>query len=158
MLAMSLIIILALILVQDFADFLDEHSDKVVNLGVNPHCNSVTSICSASIINEGEFQRIGFAVKDAAVADSEFPVMLTAVGFDFEGIDSVSVSFEMPGEDFDDNLVLLSPDKSTHQVVPEKWHAVVKLTNVTSTRSDWLAVVRLKSSTREYRAEFPCHF
>lgn len=157
LLAMSLIIILALIFVQDFADFLDENSDKVVKLGVNQQCNSATSICSASIINEGEFQRISFTVKGAA-ANSEFPIKLTATGFDFEGIDSVSVSFEMPGEDLDDTQVLLSPDKSTHQVVPENWHAVVKLPNVENGRSDWLAIVYLKSSAREYRAEFPCSF
>jgi hypothetical protein len=120
---MSLIIILALIFVQDFADFLDENSDKVVKLGVNQQCNSATSICSASIINEGEFQRISFTVKGAA-ANSEFPIK----------------------------------DKSTHQVVPENWHAVVKLPNVENGRSDWLAIVYLKSSAREYRAEFPCSF
>jgi len=158
MLAMSLIIILALIFVQDFADFLDENSDKVVQLGVNQQCNSATSICSASIIKEGEFQRISFTVKDSAASNSEFPIMLTATGFDFEGIDSVAVSFEMPGENLDDARVLLSPDKSTHQVVPENWHAVIKLPNIENKRSDWLAIVYLKSSAREYRAEFPCTF
>ena len=158
LLAMSLIIILALIFVQDFADFLDENSDKVVKLGTNQQCNSVTSICSASIKKEGEFYRISFAVKDTAASGSEFSIMLTAAGFDLEGIDSVSVSFEMPGEDLDDIRIVLSPDKSTHQVVPENWHAVAKLPDAPNNRNDWLAVVSLKSSTREYRAEFPCSF
>lgn len=158
LLVMSLVIILALTFVQDFADFLDENSDKVVKLGVNQHCNSATSICSASIINEGEFQRISLTIKGSTVPGAEFPVKLTAVGFDFEGINSISVSFEMPGEEVDDYKLILSPDKSTHQVVPENWHAMAKLPEVASGRSDWLAVVRLKSSVREYSAEFPCSF
>lgn len=156
LLAMSLMIILALIFVQDFADFLGENSDNVVKLGINPNCNSATSICSAAIKREGEFQRISFAIKKTAAA--EFPIKLTAVGFDFEGIDSISVSFEMPGEDREEIKMLLLPDKSTHQVVPENWHAVAKLPKVENGRSDWLAIVRLKSSAREYRAEFPCSF
>ncbi|MCU7832888.1 MAG: hypothetical protein KZQ56_09895, partial [gamma proteobacterium symbiont of Lucinoma myriamae] len=87
------------------------------------------------------------------------PVAVSIMGnSEFEGIDSVAVSFEMPGEDLDDIRVLLSPDKSTHQVVPENWHAVVKLPDVENGRSDWLAIVYLKSSAREYRAEFPCTF
>ena len=155
---MSLVIILALIFVQDFADFLDENSNKVVKFGVNQHCNSAVSICSASIVNEGDFQRISFAIKGAAASGIEFPMTLTAVGFDFEGIQSVSVSFEMPGEDLDSHPVLFSPDKSTHQVVPEKWDAVARLPVISNNRTDWLAVIRLKSSKKEYRAEFPFSF
>jgi len=157
LLVMSLVIILALIFVQDFADFLDENSNKVIKFGVNQHCNSASSICSASIINEGDFQRISFAIKSAA-SGIEFPMTLTAVGFDFEGIQSVSVSFEMPGEELDSQYVLFSPDKSTRQVVPEKWDAVARLPAISNERTDWLAVIRLKSSKKEYRAEFPFSF
>ena len=155
---MSFVIILALIFVQDFGDFLDEHSNKIIKLGVNQHCNSAGSICSASIINDKEFQRISFAIKSTVIPDVEFPMLLSVVGFDFEGIESISVSFEMAGEDLEQNLVLFSPDKSTHQVVPENWNAVAKLPKVSKNRTDWLAVVRLKSSKQEYRAEFPFHF
>ncbi len=158
LLVMSMVIIMALIFVQDFADFLDENSNKVVKFGVNQHCNSAASICSASIVNEGDFQRISFAIKGAAASGKEFPMTLTAVGFDFEGIQSVSVAFEMPGEELDSQHVLFSPDKSTHQVVPEKWDAVARLPAISNERTDWLAVIRLKSSKKEYRAEFPFSF
>lgn len=155
LLVMSLVIIMALIFVQDFGDFLDENSNKVIKLGVNQHCNSATSICSASIVNQGDFQRISFSINVAAISDNEFPVTLSAVGFDFEGIESVSVAFEMQGEELDIQPVLFTPDKSTHQIVPEKWHAVAKLPTVSNGRTDWLAVVRLKSSKEAYRAQFP---
>lgn len=158
LLAMSLVIILALIFVQDFGDFLDENSSKVIKLGVNPYCNSATSICSASIVNDGDFQRISFVIKKAEDAKAEFSAALTAVGFDFEGIESISVSFEMPGENPESNIMLFSADKSSQQIVPENWHARVKLPVISSARTDWLAVIRLKSSKKEYRAEFPFHF
>ncbi|MCW8930047.1 MAG: hypothetical protein OQL19_07415 [Gammaproteobacteria bacterium] len=158
LLVMSFVIILALIFVQDFGDFLDENSNKVIQLGVNQHCNSATSICSASIINEGEFQRMSFAIKGDVASNLTFPVALTVIGFDFEGIESISVSFTMVDEDLENNLVLFTPDKSLNQVVPEKWDAVVKLPQVDNNRTDWFAVIRLKSSEKEYRAEFPFHF
>lgn len=161
LLAMSLVIIIALSFIQDFADFLDENSEKVVRLGVNQQCNPLTSICSASIINEGEFQRISFAINGATLSASgaliEFPMTLTATGFDFEGIQSVSVSFERPDEDLDSTIILFSPDKSAHQVVPENWTATAKLPAAPDNRTDWLAVIRLKSSKKEYLAEFPFH-
>jgi len=155
LLAMSLVIIIALSFVQDFADFLDENSDKVVKLGVNKHCNPSKSICSASIINEGEFQRISFGIKGSTAVAKEFSMAITAIGFDFEGIDSVSVSFEMQGENFDNNMVLFTPDRSKNQVVPENWNAVAKLPIAPDKRTDWLAVIKLKSSKKEYQAEFP---
>ncbi|MDX2506423.1 MAG: hypothetical protein QNL62_18370 [Gammaproteobacteria bacterium] len=155
LLAMSLVIIIALSFVQDFADFLDENSDKVIKLGVNQHCNPSSSICSASVVNEGEFQRISFAIKGPTTASKEFPMTLTAVGFDFEGIQSISVSFEMLDEDLDSHIVLFSPNKSAAQIVPENWHAVAKLPKGPGGRTDWLAVVRLKSNKKEYLAEFP---
>ena len=158
LLVMSLVIILALIFVQDFGDFLDENSNDVIKLGVNQQCNSVTSICSASIINDGEFQRISFAVKAVENSAAEFPIRLSAVGFDFEGIESISVSFEMQGEDLETDRVFFTADKSSHQVVPENWNAVAKLPPVANGRKDWLAIVRLKSSKKEYRAEFPVKF
>lgn len=158
LLAMSFVIILALIFVQDFGDFLDENSSKIIKLGTNQHCNSASSICSASIINDKDFQRISFAIKSAVTPNVEFPMSLSAVGFDFEGIESISVSFEMPGEDLERNLVLFSPDKSSNQVVAENWNAMAKLPKMPKNRTDWLAVVRLKSSKHEYRAEFPFHF
>ena len=155
---MTSVIILALIFVQDFGDFLDENSDKVIQLGVNQHCNSAGSICSASIINEGDFQRISFTVNRTKNSESKYPVAVTAVGFDFEGIESISVSFEMQGEDIEDNLLLFLPDKSLQQVVPERWNAMAKLPQTSGGRTDWLAVIRLKSSKKEYRAAFPFHF
>ncbi|MCP3852750.1 MAG: hypothetical protein GY694_21365 [Gammaproteobacteria bacterium] len=158
LLFMSFVIILALIFVQDFADFLDENSDSTVKLGVNQHCNSASSICSASLINNGEFQRISFSIKSESTSGEGIPVFVTAVGFDFEGIQSISVSFMMHDEDIDSNLVLFEPDKSKHQAVPENWNAIVKLPVVSVKRKDWLAVVRLKSSQKEYLAEFPFHF
>lgn len=155
LLAMSLVIVIALTFIQDFADFLDEYSDKIVKLGVNQQCNPVISICSASIANDGEFQRISFAIKGSTAIGKEFPMALNVSGFDFEGIQSISVSFEMEGEAIDNNMILFSPDRSTHQVVPEKWHATARLPTAPEGRTDWLAVIKLKSSKKEYRAEFP---
>ena len=155
LLAMSLVIILALSLVQDFTDFLDESSDNVIKLGVNQHCNPTNSICSASMVNEGEFQRISFAIKGPTTASKEFLMTLTAVGFDFEGIQSISVSFEMLDEELDSHIVLFSPNKTAQQIVPENWNAVAKLPPGPDGRTDWLAVIRLKSSKKEYLAEFP---
>ena len=153
LLAISLLVVFALSFVQDFSGFLDEQSDDIVKFGVSSNCNSVTSICSASIITDGEFQKISLSVKKRS--DSNIAMELTSIGFDFEGIDSVSVSMKMPGAEFEDNSTLFSPDKSTNLVVPEKWNLVLKLPEVDNDRKDWLAVIRLKSSAREYRAEFP---
>ena len=155
MLAISLVIVVALSFVQDFADFLDEHSDKVVKMGVNQHCDPTRSICSASIINDKEFQRLSFSIDGSTSASKEISMMIKATGFDFEGIQSIAVTFEMHGETLKDNQILFTPDKSTHQVVPEKWHAVASLPSAPAQRTDWLAVIRLKSSKKEYRAEFP---
>ncbi len=158
LLFMSLVIILALLFVRDFADFLDEHSDKIVKFGMNQNCNSINSICSASIIKKGEFQKISFFIKEFSPSDSDVFIELTAIGFDFEGIDSISVSFTMLEENVEENITLLMPDKSMHQVVPEKWFATIKLPKINNDRKDWLAIVRLKSSSQEYQAEFPCRF
>ena len=155
LLAMSVVIVIALTFIQDFGDFLDEHSDKIVKLGVNQQCDPTRGICSASIVNNGEFQRISFAIQGTTAAGNDFTISINATGFDFEGIQSVAVSFEMEGETIENNRVLLQPDRSDNLVVPEKWHTMVKLPPAPEGRNDWLAVVRLKSSKREYRAEFP---
>ena len=155
MLAISLVIVVALSFVQDFADFLDEHSDKVVKMGVNQHCDPTRSICSASIVNDKEFQRLSFSIAGSTAAGKELSMMVKATGFDFDGIQSIAVSFEMHGETLEDNRILFSPDKSKHQVVPEEWHAVARLPKAPENRTDWIAVIHLKSSKKEYRAEFP---
>jgi len=60
---MSVVILTAMSLVMDYADFLDEHSENIVKLGINPQCNSARAICSASIMHKGNFQRISFSIK-----------------------------------------------------------------------------------------------
>ncbi len=155
---MSLVIILALIFVQDFAEFLDENSGKVVKLGVNQQCNPFRSICSASIINEGEFQRISFSIQKEVTSANKFLIKVGAIGFDFEGIDALNITFEQ-AEKMEENInVVLIADKSSHQIVPENWFANVTLAVATTRQSGWLAIVQLKSSKKEYRAEFPCTF
>ncbi len=158
---MSLIIILALIFVQDFADFLDENSDKIVKLGVNQQCNPVASICSASIINEGDFQRISLAIKQSMPINKQsgeldLTLSLNAVGFDFEGIESLAVVFELLDSDEEAQRIAFVADKSSNQVVPENWQARLKVSLPENSR-DCFATVNLKSSKKQYRAEFPCH-
>jgi len=154
---MSFVIVIAMSFVQDFADFLDENSDKVIKLGVNEHCNSSIAICSASIMNEGEFQRISFSIKHLP-DDQDVKIMLTAKGFDFEGIESISVLFEVLDEDIESPAIVLIPDKSSHQIVAEKWNAVARLPVIKGENRDWRAIVSLKSTKKEYRAEFPFDF
>jgi hypothetical protein len=159
LLIMSLVIILALSFVNDFAEFLDKNSDKYIKLGTNLQCNPLKSICSASIINDGEFQRISFSVNDwktrSDEALNEFSMAITATGFDFDGIESISVSFDRPDESIEGAVILFQPDKSSDQVVPENWHAKAELAMASNGKTGWLAVVRLKSSKNGYRAEFP---
>ncbi len=161
LLAMSLVIILALSWVQDFSDFLGDHADNTIKLGVNPQCNSMSSICSASIRNEGEFQRLSFSIthknKNIVAKSDEYSVKLIATGFDFDGIESISLYFDRVGEDISRQLIPLQADKSTRQVVPEKWFAEINLPDaqINSKRKDWLAIIILKSTKEEYRAEFP---
>ncbi len=155
---MSVVIILALLLVGDFADFLDEHSDKIVKFGSKQNCNSVNSICSASLTTNGEFQKISFFIKQKSLSSEDVFIELGAIGFDFEGIDSISVSFTLLGEELEENITFLMPDKSTHQRVPEKWFVTVKLPEIRSDRKDWLAIIHLKSSRKEYQAQFPFYF
>lgn len=155
-LVVSIVIIIAMIFVMDFSDFLDESSDKVIRLGVNPNCNSSIAICSASRNNEGNFQRISFTIKNVVVDEvKQLKMMLTARGFDFEGIESISVLFAMMDENSQHSVILLQPDKSSHQVVPENWHATTPLPLFDDNDSDWRAIIRLRSSKNDYRAEFP---
>ncbi|MCU7833659.1 MAG: hypothetical protein KZQ83_00285 [gamma proteobacterium symbiont of Taylorina sp.] len=162
---MSCVIILAMTFVLDFADFLDDHSENVVKLGINPQCNAARAICSASIMNEGNFQRISFTIKKSVSNIKELDMMSTVSGFDLEGIESVAVLFETLDKEGDSPVILLTPDKTSHQIVPEKWHAVAQLAAIedknarkTDMSSDWRVIVRLQSSKKEYRAEFPFQF
>jgi hypothetical protein len=158
---MSLVVVLALSWVQDFSDFLGDHSDNTIKLGVNPQCNPMSSICSASVRNEGEFQRLSFSIthknKNVAAESIEYSIKLIATGFDFDGIESISLYFDREGEKINRQLISLQADRSTQQVVPEKWFAKIKLPDaqIKSKRKDWLAIIILKSTKKEYRAEFP---
>ncbi len=178
LLMMSIVIIIAMSFVQDFADFLSENSEKVVKFGVNQNCNPSTAICSASLVNEGNFQRISFAIKGLTAVEKKFNMQIKVTGFDFEGIESIKASLlprgeellrgeELPrGADLDNYTVSFVPDKSTHLVVAEIWDAEFQLpAAVTGAKglspedlskgADWLAVVRLKSTKKDYIAEFP---
>lgn len=165
-LVMSIVIIIAMTLVMDLSDFLAENSERVIKLGVNPACNSSVAICSASRNNEGNFQRISLALKKEKLKESQkFKVLLTAAGFDFEGIESISVSFEVMDTNIKSPLLLLIPDKSTHQPVAENWYAIAELplevndrNQETAIDKEWRAIISLKSSEKEYRAEFPFSF
>ena len=152
---LSFVIILALILVQDFTDYLDEHSDKIIKFGNNPNCNIALSLCSASIINEGEFQKISLSAKKQASGD--ILVELKAIGFDFEGINSISLSFALLDKDIETKPILFVADRSTHQVVPEKW-AVSTQFPADNKQNDGLFIIHLKSSRKEYRTEFSFSF
>ena len=155
-LAMSIVILTAMVFVMDFSDFLDENSDRMIKLGANPACNSSLAICSASIVKQGNFQRISFTIKKAGEEkNNEYLMNLTATGFDFEGIESISVIFEEMDENIEIPIILLIPDKSENLVVPEKWAAAAMLPLSMDKISDWRAIIRLKSSVDEYRAEFP---
>ena len=167
LLMMSIVIIIAMSFVQDFADFLSENSEQVVKFGVNQNCNPSTAICSASLVNEGNFQRISFAIKGLTAVEKKFKMQIKVTGFDFEGIESIKASLlprgeELPqGTDLDNYTVSFVPDKSTHLVVAEIWDAEFQLPAVVtaakdlSKGADWLAVVRLKSTKKDYVAEFP---
>lgn len=158
---MSLVIIIAMSFVQDFADFLSENSENVVKFGVNKNCNPSTAICSASLVNEGNFQRISFAIMGLTAVEKKFNMQIKVSGFDYEGIEAIKVSFVLRGTDLENYTVSFVPDKSTHQIVPEKWEAVAQLPSRAavskdlSKGSDWLAVVRLTSTKKDYVAEFP---
>jgi hypothetical protein len=160
---MSSVILLALFFVQDFADFLDENSNKVIKLGINQQCNPVMSICSASIINDGEFQRISFSIEKIITTDQlskmiQLPILVEVIGFDFEGIESIVITFMRLGEKLDISPIPLIADNPTHQIVAEKWNAIANLPIINNNRRDWLAVIHLKSTKKEYQAEFPMIF
>ena len=155
-LAMSIVILIAITFVMDFSEFLSENSDKMITLGVNPTCNSSLAICSASIVKNGNFQRISFTIKKMGESKAnEYIINLKAIGFDIEGIESISVIFEVMDKNIDSPITLLIPDKSENLVVPEKWNAETQLPLSMDKNLDWRAIIRLKSSVEEYRAEFP---
>jgi len=155
LLAISLVIVIALSFVQDFGDFLDQRTDKLVKLGVNRQCIPTQGICSASIIENGASKRISITMIGPVIPQKKFPVNLRASGFEFEGIQSVVVSFEMLDTDLEANRVSFSPVKDQDQIVPQQWTAEVTLPFGPEKRTDWLAVVTLKSSKKAYQAEFP---
>lgn len=155
LLAISLVIVIAISFVQDFGDFLDQRSDKLIKLGVNRECKPTQGICSASIIENGESKRISISMIGPVIPLKKFPVNLRASGFEFEGIQSVVVSFEMLDTDLDTNRVSFSPVKDQDQIVPQHWTAEVILPVSPEKRTDWLAVVTLKSSKQAYQAKFP---
>jgi len=162
---MSVVILTAMSLVMDYADFLDEHSENIVKLGINPQCNSARAICSASIMHKGNFQRISFSIKKSADNKKNLNMTSIVTGFDLEGIESMTVYLKSQDKEDDIPAVLLIPDKSGGQIVPEKWTAITRLpsterknTRETLISSNWHAIVRLKSSKKEYRAEFPFQF
>ncbi len=155
LLFISLVIVIALSFIQDFGDFLDENSENVVKLGVNRQCKPTRGICSASIIENSESKRISFAILGAVLAEKKFSVNIRASGFEFEGIQSVVVSFEMLDSDLEPHPVSFSPVKHQAQIVPENWSAEVVLPNPPEQRTDWIAVVNLTSSKKVYQAEFP---
>jgi hypothetical protein len=155
LLAISLVIVVVLSFVQDFGDFLDQRSDKLVRLGVNTQCKPTQGICSAAIIENGESKRISISIIGPVIKQKKFPVNIKASGFEFEGIQSVVVSFEMLDADLELNRVSFSPVRHQDQIVPQHWTAEVMLPVGSEQRSDWIAIVTLTSSEKVYQAEFP---
>ncbi len=156
LLALSVVIFIAISFIQDFADFLDENSDKTVKLGSNPLCDPMTSVCSASIVTNGEFQRLSLFIKVLNAEQHEYLLSVKASGFDFEGIESLAVLLQEQANT-DPQIILLSPDKNDKLVVPEHWVATARIEekNRKNTESTaWQATIRLKSTQKEYRAEF----
>ncbi len=154
LLAMSLVIIVAISFIQDFADFLDNHSERVVKLGTNNYCDPMHSVCSASIVNKGEFQRLSLLIKPLDPQQKEYLLSVTASGFDFEGIESLAVILTEQEDHDVSKTILLSPDPSDKLVVPEKWLATGKIDAGGDQKTAWLATIRLKSTQKEYQAEF----
>ena len=155
LLFISLVIVIALSFIQDFGDFLDQQSDKVIKLGVNRQCKPTQGICSASIIENGESKRISISIKEAITAQQSFTVDIKATGFEFEGIQSVVVSFEMLDADVEPHQVNFSPVKHRDLIVPEQWKAELVLSAAPEGRSDWVAIVNLTSSKKVYQSQFP---
>ena len=159
LLALSVVIFIAIFFIQDFADFLDENSDKTVKLGSNPLCDPMTSVCSASIVSNGEFQRLSLSISALNAAQHEYLLTVKASGFDFEGIESLAVLLQEQANT-DVQTVLLSPDKNDKLVVPEHWVATARIEAKSKSHADktdptvWQATIRLKSTQKEYRAEF----
>ncbi len=157
LLALSVVIFIAISFIQDFADFLDENSDKTVKLGSNPLCNPMTSVCSASIVSNGEFQRLSLSITVLNAEQHEYLLSVKASGFDFEGIESLAVLLQEQtntGANTDIQTVLLSPDRNDKLPVPEHWVATARITAKNRKSSSWIATIRLKSTQKEYRAEF----
>ena len=154
LLALSVVIFIAISFIQDFASFLDENSDKTVKLGSNPLCNPMTSVCSASIVSNGEFQRLSLAITALNAEQHEYLLSVKASGFDFEGIESLAVLLQEQGDTDDTKTVLLSPDRNDKLPVPEHWVATARIAANNRKGSSWIATVRLKSTQKEYRAEF----
>ncbi len=153
LLALSVVIFIAISFIQDFANFLDENSDKIVKLGSNKLCDPMTSVCSASIVNKGEFQRLSLSISVLNAARHDYLLTVKASGFDFEGIESVAVLLQEQDSD-DIRTILLAADKEDKLVVPEHWVATAKIAAAKKKRASWKATIRLKSTKKEYRAEF----
>ncbi len=163
LLALSVVIFIAISFIQDFSSFLDENSDKTVKLGSNPLCDPMTSVCSASIVTNGEFQRLSLSITALNAAQHEYLLTVKASGFDFEGIESLAVLLQEQANTragTDIQTVLLSPDKNNKLVVPEHWVATARIEAKSKSHADkteatvWQATIRLKSTQKEYRAEF----
>ncbi len=159
LLALSVVIFIAISFIQDFADFLDENSDNTVKLGSNPLCDPMTSVCSASIVTNGEFQRLSLSITALNAEKHEYLLTVKASGFDFEGIESLAVLLQEQG-DAGIQTVLLSPDRNDKLIVPEHWVSTARIEAKGKSHADkteptvWQATIRLKSTQKEYRAEF----
>ena len=154
LLAISLVIIIALLFVQDFAEFLDQNSSQAISLGSNQQCDPGKSICSASIIEDGEIKRISLSITPPIITAKKFPVTLKVTGFDFEGI----VSAELLFKDWDnENLtsgVSFTAIKQAGQIVAENWQAQAMLPATGASSQDWAVIITIKTTEKEYQAEF----
>lgn len=154
LLAISLVIVIALLFVQDYADFLEQHADKPIMLGTNRVCDPARVICSASLIEKGAGKRISLSFNGVLKQAQAFQASMQVSGFDVEGISSIAMLLEAKTDADIKNTIVFKPEKEPGQVIAVNWSARAMLPAAPGSINDWYIIITLKTSEKIYRAEF----
>jgi len=155
MLILSSVLILALALVGDFGELIDEVGNKetIIDLGSMQTCDPGNAICSVAQIIDGKHIKFSLSFDQKVKYDDFFDISLKVAGINKQTIRKVQISLSQPEKETTPTLGRFKLLSSRGDEI-SSWGAEAKIPLLKGGKTDWLGEVKISTLDRHYKGNF----
>ena len=155
MLILSSVLILALALVGDFGDLIDEvgNNESTIDLGSMQNCDPGSAICSVARVIEGNRTKLALGFNDRVKVDTSFSINLKVTGINKQKIRRVEIHFSQPDKEMEPIIERFKYTSSRGDAL-SSWKADAKIPLLKDVNTQWQARIEISTLEQNYTGSF----